>query len=241
MAGSQGSLSFLKMTAALPSIPLFIGYILMIVVSGLWQRWTSPFQLKSLLVIHNFSCCIANAVTLFGFSNALIINGSAYGKTSSPVFLQAFKIYWIIKIVELFDTVYLVLRHRRSQISFLHVYYRFSMLLLCDVARLFSPWPSIATFLALNSLVHVILYFYYGLVALTPENPPKWDKSLTEMQIFAFGFGLFIAVNGYHYHKFCIYSILYIITILVLFLNFYFHAYLTNQPQTIEIKTHKKK
>lgn len=217
-------------------MPLFIGYILMIAASGLWQRWTKPLDLKTLLILHNFSCCVASVFTFLGFSSVLYSNGSLYGKTHNPFLLQIFKLYWITKVIELLDTVFMVIRHRRRQISFLHVYHHSSMLLLSDMARLYYPWPSIATFLAVNSLVHIVLYLYYGLAALRPDNPPKWKKAVTQVQIGQFIIGLIIAGYGYQFHSFCIYSIVYGITMITLFSNFYYHSYMVKLPERARIK-----
>ena len=52
-------------------------------------------------------------------------------ETNVPTRL-AFRIYFYSKIIELLDTVFMILRHKRRQISFLHVFHHASMVLLCD-------------------------------------------------------------------------------------------------------------
>ncbi|XP_005090244.1 elongation of very long chain fatty acids protein 5 [Aplysia californica] len=230
--------SFLLKVAALPSLPIFIGYLTIIFLSGLWQKKTSPLSLKPLLIVYNFGCCLISAVTLLGFSFALYSNGSIYGKIPSPVLTQVFTLYWITKVIELGDTVFMVLRHRQRQISFLHVYHHASMLLLSDLSRLYYPWPSISTFLAINSFIHVVLYLYYGLTAVNPDNPPKWKKQMTQIQILQFIIGFIIAFYGHRYHHFCVYSMFYGVTMIVLFSNFYYHAYV--KVRTIKENAKKK-
>ena len=39
-------------------------------------------------------------------------------------------VYWISKLVELMDTVYMVLRHKSQQISFLHVWHHSTITML---------------------------------------------------------------------------------------------------------------
>lgn len=119
----------------------------------------------------------------------------------------------------------MVLRHKSCQISFLHVYHHASMLLLSELAYQFYPWPAIAVFLGLNSFVHVLLYFYYGMTAFAPDNPPKWKKSMTQVQIGQFLLGFIIALQGYFHHGYCVYSLLYGLTMTLLFSNFYYHSY----------------
>ncbi|KAK3782135.1 hypothetical protein RRG08_032893 [Elysia crispata] len=181
------------MTAGLPSMWIFILYLLMIFFSGKWQKITSPLNLNGFLVVHNLGCCITSFVTFAAFCIVLYNHGSIYGKTGDPTLVGVFKLYWITKIIELLDTVFMVLRHRSRQISFLHVYHHASMLLLSDMSYRFYPWQSIATFLCINSLVHVVLYLYYGLTAMDPNNPPRWKKEVTQIQILQFFIGLIVA------------------------------------------------
>ena len=49
---------------------------------------------------------------------------------------------------------------------------------------------------------------------------------MTQFQIAQFLFDLVFASIGYKYHGFCIYSIFYGLAMLVLFSNFYYHAYI---------------
>ena len=79
--------------------------------------------------------------------------------------------------------------------------------------------------LGMNSFVHVFLYFYYGQSALYPTQRPQWRKTLTQLQMFQFIVGIVHSSFGYAHHGFCIFSIFYGFSMLGLFGNFYFHAY----------------
>ncbi|XP_067671425.1 very long chain fatty acid elongase 5-like [Haliotis asinina] len=218
----------------LESFPLFCIYLLMIFLSGYWQKWTKPLNLKPLLILHNFICCMTSMYTLYGFIRGVYKSGHLYSKEITEELRFVFWIYYITKIIELMDTVFMVLRHRRRQISFLHVYHHSSMLLLSNLGYLYFPYPCIAVFLSLNSLVHVVLYFYYGLTAVVPNNPPQWRKQLTQMQIIQFLIDFVVAFYGFVYHNFCIYSLFYGITMTSLFSNFYYQAYIRKRKQPEE-------
>ena len=186
-----------------------------------------PILLRfQVLVFYNFSASLLSAYTMCGFLYGLYRAKSSFEKTDSEILLPVYKLYWLTKIYELLDTVFMILRHKQRQISFLHVYHHSSMIILSDLAYHIYPWPAFAVYLALNSIVHVVLYAYYGLSALSPENPPKWKKFLTQFQILQFFIDMIHAVIGYLYHGFCIYGILYGITMITLFLNFYYRAYI---------------
>ena len=172
-----------------------------------------------ILVIYNFGCAAISLYTLLGFGVCLASSENIYSKDGSGDLKNIFFWYWITKIVELLDTVFMVLRHKRRQISVLHVYHHASMLLLSDLAYHHFPWTAIAVILALNAFVHVVLYLYYGLSALFPDNPPPWKRRVTEIQILQFFIDLVYGIIGYLYHGFCIYGIVYGLLMVYLFMN----------------------
>ncbi|KAL8597372.1 hypothetical protein ACOMHN_056135 [Nucella lapillus] len=233
MALASAAGSFLTRVLGLQSLPVFGVYLLMVAGSGLWQKLVPPLSgLRPLLVLHNFACCLASVYCLGGFALCVWQSGSLYSRQTSPTLTWLFTVYWMTKVLELLDTVFMMLRHKGRQISFLHVYHHSSMLLLSDLSRRLYPWPAIAVFLALNCLVHVVLYLYYGLSALSPHNPPTWKKQVTQIQIAQFLVGFVLAVVGYLRHNFCVYSILYGLTMTYLFSSFYHSAYIKPRPAT---------
>ena len=161
------------------------------------------------MIFYNFVCSSISFYTFLGFVYGLHNASHIFSKESSAMLKPIFLLYWITKNLELLDTVFMILRHKRRQISFLHVYHHASMLILSDYAYRHSPWPAIAIFLCINSLVHVILYFYYGLTAWKPSVTPTWKAHLTEMQIIQFLIDFVYAFIGYLYHGFCIYGFIY--------------------------------
>lgn len=139
---------------------------------------------------------------------------------------HAMLVYWLSKLYELLDTVFMILRHRGRQISFLHVFHHSSITMLADWAYFLSPIPAVAPILALNSIVHVVMYGYYFLTALYPLHDFAWKKRITQMQITQFLLALAHGSVGYVYHGFCIYCIMYGLSMLLLFSNFYYHAFI---------------
>ena len=107
----------------------------------------------------------------------------------------------LIKVVELLDTVFMLLRHKFRQISTLHVYHHASMLLLSDLGYSQYAWAAFAMPLMLNALVHVFLYLYYALTA-AGFSPGFWKRRLTELQIAQFLIDLVHAVVGFVNYNF---------------------------------------
>ena len=102
-----------------------------------------------------------------------------------PYLKRTLYIYWVTKVVELSDTVFMLLRHKFRQISPLHVYHHASMLLLTDLAYSKYPYANFAVGLVLNSFVHVVLYAYLGLTAAGYYGP-QWKRRMIELEIVQF-------------------------------------------------------
>nr|XP_033335448.1 elongation of very long chain fatty acids protein AAEL008004-like [Megalopta genalis] len=94
-------------------------------------------------------------------------------------------LYFMVKLLDLLDTVFFVLRKKENQISFLHVYHHAGMA--------FGTWNAVK-FLAgghliflgtINSFVHVVMYSYY-LATSFRMSRPWWKKHITQLQLFQF-------------------------------------------------------
>lgn len=221
-------LTFLKAVIGLQSFPVAVFYMVLIPTSLLWRKFTSPLGLQKVLVVYNFLCSTLSLYSLAVVIKSFYQGGLLYtfAMVPDPDVKHAFFIYWITKHLELLDTVFMILRHRQRQITFLHVYHHASILLLSDYAYHFNPWPAIGVMLGLNSFVHVFLYLYYGQSALNPSQRPQWKQQMTQLQMFQFVIGLIHSSVGYLHHGFCVYSIFYGFSMLGLFGNFYYRAFL---------------
>ena len=183
------------------------------------------------MVVYNIFCSVASLYTFVGFVIGLHQSDHLFQKDALDLLKPYVLMYWITKNIELLDTVFMVLRHRKRQISMLHVYHHGSMLLLSDYAYHYTPWPAICFFLCVNSLVHVMLYCYYGLTAWKPSTTPTWKQRLTEIQIIQFLVAIVMATIGYMNHGYCIYGIFYGILMASMFSNFYYFAYIKKRPE----------
>ena len=218
-------------------MPIVIVYLLMVVLARPITRLFSPMSLRTPLLIHNFVCVILSLYTAVQGSRGVVQSPSVYYTAEGPqLVIHALRVYWISKIVELIDTIFMVLRHKLKQMSFLHVFHHMSILLLSDNAYRMAPWPPIALLMTLNSIVHIFMYTYYGLRAVQPLNEISWKKRITQLQIAQFLFGLLFAANGYLYHGFCVYSMLYGMGLLALFINYYYQAFIRQKTSREKIK-----
>ncbi|KAK2179330.1 hypothetical protein NP493_498g02048 [Ridgeia piscesae] len=217
---------FIWLLVQLRSFPVFLVYLSLVVFARPWQKWTAPVDLHNGLLLYNFTCSCCSAATCAAFLHGLWHSEHIFDKTPQPALQLAFRLYWLCKLGELLDTVFMILRHRKHQISILHVYHHASMLLLSEFAWQHSAWPAIAVLLALNSLVHVFLYIYYALSTCPQVSvPSRWRQALTEIQILQFVIAIIYCLVGYFNHGFCVYSLVYGAVMTFLFSHFYYYAY----------------
>lgn len=222
----------LHMFGALNSFPLFVAYIAMATATRPITRLIGPYELRVPLIIHNAVCCLLSAaVVVLGGIGLALSDSILEIQPGNSFIVLSLQLYWISKIVELLDTVFMLLRHRKRQVTFLHVFHHSSMLLLSDYSYFLSTWPPIAIVGVLNSFVHIVMYGYYAMTAWQPMEAYTWKKRITQLQMIQFLIGIVLSVNGYLSLGYCLYSILYPVSMFLLFSNYYYHAYFNPKPK----------
>ena len=130
--------------------------------------------------------------------------------------------------------VFIVLKKKNSQLSFLHCYHHFGILFGSYLMAKWLPGGSMSILGIINSFVHSIMYFYYFLTAFKPElkNSIWWKKHLTQVQLVQFAFlGIFflriILAENCDYSKFFSWVIvIQSLYMLALFGDFYVRVYI---------------
>lgn len=108
-------------------------------------------------------------------------------------------INYYIKYLELFDTVFLVLK--KKPLMFLHYFHHSATALLC-FTQLEGATAVQWVVISLNLLVHVIMYYYYWATAGGARI--WWKKYLTTMQITQFVIDLYVvffATTNHFFYK----------------------------------------
>ncbi|KAJ8668549.1 hypothetical protein QAD02_010212 [Eretmocerus hayati] len=149
--------------------------------------------------------------------------------------------YFKLKLLDLLDTVFFVLRKKDNQISFLHVYHHTGMIM-CGwggtkwIAGGHSYFLGVA-----NSFVHVVMYTHYLVMSLKISKP-WWKKYITQLQLLQFFLILVhfsqILFRDCGYPRWPAY--LFIpqnLFMIVLFGDFYYHAYIKKKKPRTEKST----
>lgn len=155
-------------------------------------------------------------------------------KVANLVFL-----YYVIKITDLLDTVFFILRKKFSHASFLHVYHHAGMVGVGYMACKFSLNGHFISLGILNSFVHVVMYSYYLYTALFPGTKVsiRVKKSLTILQLVQFALlvvhdSLPLIHSTCGVEKiFCTYLIVQYTFMIVLFSDFYSKAYSSSKKK----------
>lgn len=147
--------------------------------------------------------------------------------------------YYFSKLLEFMDTVFFILRKKNNQVSFLHVYHHASMFPIWWMGVKWVAGGQSFFGAMINSFIHVLMYSYYGISALGPEFQKYlwWKRYLTRLQLVQFVAGMVHAAQSLildcAFPKWMQWSLIfYGSTILSLFLNFYFHAYIKAKPKS---------
>ncbi|KAJ8958334.1 hypothetical protein NQ318_017480 [Aromia moschata] len=229
-----------------PTIFYTLLYLFIVWVGPKLMARRKPFRLTWLLIPYNLSMAVLNAYIAIQLLTASTRLRYSYicepcRQRNHPDELQiadAVWWYYFSKMLEFCDTFFFILRKKDSQLTFLHVYHHSTMFGLWWIG---IKWvPSGSTFLPamVNSAIHVLMYSYYGLAALGPAVSRYlwWKKYLTILQLIQFTCALVLGVNGLrtgcdfplwmHYML-----IIYMMSFIVLFGNFYIKAYMERGNQ----------
>ncbi|XP_071781165.1 elongation of very long chain fatty acids protein 1a [Centroberyx gerrardi] len=203
-----------------------------------------PFHLKTTMIVYNFSMVALNAYIvcefmLSGWGTTYSWRCDLCDPSSSPQALRMIRVAWIFyfsKYIELLDTVFFVLRKKHSQITFLHVFHHSFMPWTWWWGITLTPVGGMGSFHALvNAVVHVIMYFYYGLSAAGPRFQKYlwWKKYLTAIQLIQFVL-VSVHISQYYFMEKCDYQVpvwihliwIYGTFFFLLFSNFWVQAYI---------------
>ncbi|XP_054166064.1 elongation of very long chain fatty acids protein 7-like [Oppia nitens] len=97
---------------------------------------------------------------------------------------------YLTRFLDLFDTIFFVLRKKYNQITFLHLYHHTLVPLIGWMCLKLAPQaPVIGLFLIFNTFIHTIMYLYYALAAFGPHVRKYlwWKRYVTQLQLVQFG------------------------------------------------------
>uniref|UniRef100_A0A3P8VVJ0 Elongation of very long chain fatty acids protein n=1 Tax=Cynoglossus semilaevis TaxID=244447 RepID=A0A3P8VVJ0_CYNSE len=239
---------WLLMSSPFPQTFIIVAYIYFVTSLGpKIMENRKAFDLKSVLVVYNFIVVVLSLYMPFvmsGWGTGYSFRCDLVDYSNSPQSLRFMNICSSF----CFSQIFFVLRKKNSQVTFLHVYHHSIMPFTWWFGVRFAG-GGLGTFHALlNSIVHVIMYSYYGLSAMGPKYQKYlwWKKYLTTIQLIQFAM-VTTHISQYFFMKDCPYQFpifvyiigLYGLIFLFLFLNFWYHAYTKGKrlPKVLQAQT----
>lgn len=199
---------------------------------------------KTLMVLYNVIMVFYSAYLVYG--TLKMMRKLRYGLGCEPKpdpsdpetdeLLYFGYLFYFSKFVEMLDTVFFLWRGKVDQVTFLHVFHHASMPPSIWWGVRYAPGGVVYMFPLANSLIHVIMYTYYGMAAAGLYKYLWWKNYLTIAQMIQFIIlmvhqGQFvIGLTPCDYPKLLPAAIVfYAAVFLVLFGNFYIQAYWRKQ------------
>ncbi|CRL05710.1 CLUMA_CG018740, isoform A [Clunio marinus] len=203
-----------------------------------------PFQLKTVMNIYNLFQIFINGYMMstvirhvlnvknfdiLCFPDAKLDNSVAGGKI-----LFGHYLYFIVKVSDLLDTVFFILRKKNNQATFLHIYHHTLMIAFTYFTlKYVAGAGQMISIGFINSIVHVVMYGYYFLTSYKPELKHSiwWKKHITQLQLLQFmiltvHLAAPLFVTCYYPKPVLIVGVLQNFFMMSLFLDFYYKTYI---------------
>jgi len=172
-----------------------------------------------------------------------------------PVIVNLIWVYYMSKMLDWLDTLFIILGNKPKQFSFLHVYHHTSVWFFNWLNLVINFDAEIFISVGWNAFIHVIMYTYYLISMHMPKvkdsatGRPKysvwWKQHLTSLQMTQFltmnMHGILILYNQCYQvpPRGTALYLGYIMSLFVLFMNFFIRAYCMKSNKKIHDKRKK--
>jgi len=186
----------------LSNMPLFGAFTYLALVYMLHKAMASRKAMnipKAILVFYNVAQVLINLYVAYMIAMPLGGRVWGIGLKDSPEVRYGVYLHMLCKYLDYCDTLIIVLRKKGEQLSFLHLWHHFSILIVWG--WVVNTWPTAeeggsaayAYGAWVNSCVHVIMYAYYGVAAFV-KVPTPLKKAVTTVQLTQFASCITIAI-----------------------------------------------
>ncbi|RZB39030.1 ELO domain containing protein, partial [Asbolus verrucosus] len=160
------------------TIYLFLVYLLL----PQYMKERNSYSLKTVIFYYNIFQILSCTIIVYQIATPL--SDPSYAWSCEPLdysitprstrMLNLCYYVYLLKISELVETVFFVLRKKYNQVSKLHVYHHVSTLMTAwFYSKYFGGCRGMTTFAMMtNSFIHVLMYSYYLIASLGPH----WQK-----------------------------------------------------------------
>jgi len=134
-------------------------------------------------------------------------------------------IFYLSKIFDFCDTLFIILRRKWRQLSFLHIYHHLTIYFVYWVNMNIGYDGDIYATVIINSIIHFIMYTYYLLRTVNISVPKPIKALITNLQMFQFLImnvqAIYLLINSCPYpRRLTVFYLVYIVSLLALFRDF---------------------
>jgi len=223
---------------------IVVAYLLFVVIGSKVMNGLpalDPYPIKFFYNVSQIMLCAymtIEAVFLAHRNGYSITPCVGYSQNSPPI-ANLLWLFYISKVWDFWDTIFIVLGKKWKQLSFLHVYHHTTIFLFYWLnANVFYDGDIYLT-IVLNGFIHTVMYTYYFICMHTKDKktgksiPIWWKPYLTLMQLIQFvtmmSQGTYVLVTGCGSVSKPIAAtyVFYILSLFFLFMHFFIQSYMT--------------
>lgn len=223
------------LTQPIDFIAISFGYVATMLGLRWYMRDKKPVQCETALRLYNIVQIVLNAFMIYGLFWTDIRNFFKINEPYTEKLDYFIYIHFLSKIFDYLDTLFIVLRKKHNQFSFLHLYHHWSVLIIWGITFLVARKHNQITINGsytllglMNSIIHFLMYSHYLITSYGIRNP--WKNWLTKAQIIQFYLGIMRVGLCFFFEKlnpkeFLIIDTIYLSSLIVLFSRFYKDSY----------------
>lgn len=210
-----------------------------------------PYPLKFVYNVSQIMLCAYMTIEagLLAYRNDYTILPCEPYDTKNPPLANLLWLFYISKVWDFWDTIFIVLGKKWRQLSFLHVYHHITIFLFYWLNSHVNYDGDVYVTVALNGFIHTVMYTYYFVSMHTkvPETgkslPIWWKSSLTMLQLIQFvtmmSQGTYLVATGCDQVglKVVMAYVVYILSLFILFAQFFVQSYVKPKKKKKSIKT----
>ena len=199
-----------------------------------------PYAIKFFYNVSQIMLCAYMTIEagILAYRNGYTVTPCLPYNRENPPIANLLWLFYVSKIWDFWDTIFIVLGKKWNQLSFLHVYHHTTIFLFYWLnANVFYDGDIFLTIL-LNGFIHTVMYTYYFICMHTKDKktgvslPIWWKPYLTMMQLIQFvtmmSQGIYLVATQCDTLNFRITTsyVAYILTLFFLFAQFFVKSYM---------------
>jgi len=227
------------------AITIAIAYLAFVLLGSLVMKGANvpafdPYPIKFIYNVSQIMLCAYMTIeaSLLAYRNDYSMKPCIAYSRDNPVIANLLWLFYVSKVWDFWDTIFIVLGKKWRQLSFLHVYHHTTIFLFYWLNTIMNYDADIYLTIILNGFIHTVMYTYYFICMHTRDPktgksiPIWWKSSLTMMQLFQFvtmmSQGIYLLFTGCNQTspRVVVAYVVYILSLFFLFAQFFVASYM---------------